>query len=160
MKNMYEKPAPAGYHTLTPLLVVRGGKAAIDFYQRAFGATIRHVMEMPDGKVMHAEIQLGDSAIMLSDEAPDWGALSPQSIGGTATSLNIYVDDVDAVFSQAVAAGASVARPVTDQFWGDRTGYLVDPFGHKWSVATHVEDVSPEEITRRGEEWASGAKAE
>lgn len=158
MKNMYEKPNPAGYHTLTPAIVVRDGKAAIDFYQRAFGATVRHVMEMPDGKVMHAEIVVGDSAVMLSDEAPDWGALSPQTIGGSATTLNLYVDDVDTVFNQAVAAGASVARPLADQFWGDRSGYLLDPFGHKWSVATRIEEVSPEEMTRRGEAWAKSVE--
>ena len=107
---MYEKPTPAGYHTLTPSIVVRDGKAAIDFYQRAFGATVRHVMEMPDGKIMHAEIQVGDSAVMLSDEAPDWGALSPQTIGGTATTLNLYVDDVDTVFNRRWPPGR--ASPV------------------------------------------------
>ena len=151
--NMYEKPAPSGYHTLTPALTVRDGKAAVDFYQRAFGATVRHVMEMPDGKVMHAELQVGDSVLMLSDEFPDWGAFAPQSIGGTASSLNVYVDDVDTVFGQAVAAGATVIHPLTNQFWGDRMGNLLDPFGHKWSVATRVEEVSPEETARRGEEW-------
>ena len=154
MKNMYEKPAPAGYHTITPALTVRGGKAAVDFYQRAFGATVRHVMDMPDGKVMHAELQIGDSVVMLADEFPDWGALSPQTVGGTGSSLSIYVDDVDAVFAQAVAAGASATRPVENQFWGDRMGSLLDPFGHKWTVATRIEEVSPEETTRRGEEWA------
>ena len=154
MKNPYEKPAPSGYHSLTPALVVRDGKAAIDFYQRAFGATIRHVMDMPDGKIMHAELQMGDSVVMLSDEAPDWGALSPQTIGGTGSSLCIYVDDVDAVFNQAVTVGATATRPVEDQFWGDRTGSLLDPFGHKWMVATRIEEVSPEEMARRGEEWA------
>ena len=158
MKNMYEKSAPSGYHTLTPALTVRGGKAAVDFYQRAFGATVRHVMEMPDGKVMHAELQLGDSVVMLSDEFPDWNALSPQSIGGTASSLNVYVDDVDAVFNQAVSAGATATRPVEDQFWGDRTGQLLDPFGHKWMVATRIEEVSPEETERRGGEWAKRAE--
>ncbi len=158
MKNMYEKPVPAGYHTLTPALTVHDGKAAVDFYQLAFGATVRHVMDMPDGKIMHAELQVGDSVIMLSDEFPDYGALSPQSIGGTASSLNIYVDDVDTVFNQAVSAGASVTRPVADQFWGDRTGYLLDPFGHKWSVATRIEEVSPEETTRRGDEWAKSVE--
>ena len=155
---MYEKPTPAGYHTLTPALVVRDGKAAIDFYQRAFGATVRHVMDLPDGKVMHAEIQLGDSAVMLSDEFPDWDSLSPQSIGGTASSLSIYVDDVDAVFAQALAAGATAQRPVEDQFWGDRMGTLFDPFGHRWMIATRIEEVSPEEMTRRGEAWAKGTE--
>lgn len=158
MKNMYEKPAPAGYHTLTAALTVRDGKAAVEFYQRAFGATVRHVMEMPNGKVMHAELQIGDSVIMLSDEFPDYGALSPLALGGSGSSLNVYVDDVDAVFAQAVAAGASVTRPVADQFWGDRTGYLSDPFGHKWSVATRTEEVSPEEIARRGEQWSKSTE--
>ena len=143
---------------MTPALVVHDGKAAIDFYQRAFGATVRHVMDMPDGKVMHAEIQLGDSAVMLSDEFPDWGSLSPQSIGGTASSLSIYVDDVDAVFARALAAGASVQRPVEDQFWGDRMGTLFDPFGHRWMIATRIEEVSPEEMKRRGEAWAESVE--
>ena len=154
MKNMYEKPAPSGYHTLTPALTVRDGKAAVAFYQRAFGATVRHVMDMPDGKVMHAELQIGDSVVMLSDEFPDWGAVSPQTIGGTGSSLSIYVDDVDAVFAQAVAAGATAQHPVADQFWGDRMGSLFDPFGHRWMIATRVEEVSPEETARRGEAWA------
>ncbi len=158
MKNMYEKPVPTGYHSLTPALTVRDGKAAVDFYQRAFGATVRHVMDMPDGKVMHAELQIGDSVVMLSDEFPDWGAMSPLSLGGSGSSLNIYVDDVDAVFAQAVEAGASVVHPVTDQFWGDRMGNLLDPFGHKWSVATRIEEVSPEETARRGEQWAQATK--
>ncbi len=158
MKNMYEKPVPAGYHTLTPALTVRDGKAAVDFYQRAFGATVRHVMDMPDGKVMHAELQIGDSVVMLSDEFPDWGAMSPLSLGGSGSSLNIYVDDVDAVFAQAIEAGASVVHPVTNQFWGDRMGNLLDPFGHKWSVATRIEEVSPEETARRGEQWSQATK--
>ncbi len=158
MKNIHEKPAPAGYHTLTPALTVHDGKAAVDFYQRAFGATVRHVMDMPDGKVMHAELQIGDSVIMLSDEFPDWGALSPLSLGGSGSSLNVYVDDVDAVFAQAVEAGATVKHPVADQFWGDRMGNLLDPFGHKWSVATRIEEVSPEETARRGEEWAKATE--
>ena len=144
---------------MTPAIVVRDGKAAIDFYQRAFGATVRHVMDLPDGKVVDAEIQLGDSAVMLSDEFPDWDSRSPQSIGGTASSLSIYVDDVDAVFAQALAAGASVQRPVEDQFWGDRMGTLFDPFGHRWMIATRTEEVSPEEMTRRGEAWAKSVEA-
>ena len=158
MKDMYDKPVPSGYRTLTPALTVRGGKAAVDYYQRVFGATVRHIMDMPDGKIMHAELQMGDSVVMLSDEFPDWGALSPQSIGGTASSLNLYVDDVDTVFNQAVAAGATVMRPVEDQFWGDRTGQLLDPFGHKWLVATRIEEVTPEETERRGQEWAKSVE--
>jgi len=143
------QPVPAGYHTATPYLVIKGAAKAIDFYKAAFGATELVRLDTPDGNLMHAEIKIGDSPIMLCDECPDWNALSPLTIGGTAVSIVLYVTDVDTVVSRAVAAGAALVMPVADQFWGDRMGTVVDPFGHKWSLATHVEDVSPEEISKR-----------
>jgi PhnB protein len=147
------KPIPDGYHTLTPFLTVRDASRAIDFYQQAFGAQLRGgVAKGPDGKVMHAELKIGDSVIMLSDEYPEFGSLSPQSGGSTSMGLHIYVEDVDHAFDRAVKAGAHVDMPVTDQFWGDRYGRLKDPFGHKWSLATHTADVAPEEMKRRMEE--------
>ena len=153
MKNIHESSAPADYGTLTPALAVRGGKAAIDFYQRAFGATVQHCMEGEGGSVMHAEVMVGDSKFMLSDEFPDWGVMSPESLGGTPVSLYLYVADVDAAFAQAIKEGGKELRPVTTEFWGDRMGQFVDPFGHKWTMATRVEEVSDEETQRRGEEW-------
>jgi PhnB protein len=140
---------PAGYHAVTPYLVVQGAAQAIAFYQQAFGAREKMRMTGPDGKLGHAELQLGDSIVMLADEYPDWGALGPSSIGGTPVSLLLYVEDVDAVFARSLAAGAKELRPVKDQFYGDRSGLLEDPFGHRWSIASHIEDVSPEEIERR-----------
>jgi len=146
---MSVKPIHDGYHTLTPFLTVRDASRAIDFYKQAFGADVRGgVAKGPDGKVMHAELKIGDSIIMLSDEYPEFGSLSPQSGGSTAMGLHIYVDDVDNAFDRAVKAGAHVDMPVMDQFWGDRYGRLKDPFGHKWSVATHKRDVSPDEMKR------------
>lgn len=143
------KPIPAGYHTVTPYLVIKNAVKALEFYKEAFGATEIMRLAAPDGKVMHAEIKIGDSPIMLCDECPDWNALSPQTIGGTSVSIMLYVEDVDGVVNRAVGAGAQVLMPVADQFWGDRMGTVADPFGHKWSVATHTEDVSPEEISIR-----------
>jgi PhnB protein len=143
------KPIPDGYHTATPYLVITNAGKAIEFYKEAFGATERMRLPTPEGKVMHAEIKIGDSPIMLCDECPEWNALSPQTIGGTAVSIMLYVEDVDAVVNRAVAAGAKLLMPVQDQFWGDRCGTIADPFGHKWTVATHTEDVSPEEISTR-----------
>lgn len=143
------KPVPAGYHTVTPYLVIANAGKAIEFYKEAFGATESSRLASPDGKVMHAEIMIGDSPIMLSDEFPDWNALSPLTIGGTPVSIMLYVEDVDSVVKRAVAAGATLLMPVEDQFWGDRMGTVADPFGHKWSVATHRENVSPEEIITR-----------
>jgi PhnB protein len=143
---MSVKPIPDGYHTLTPFLTVRDAIRAIEFYKQAFGAQERGVMKGPDGKVMHAELNIGDSIIMLSDEFPEFGALSPQSSGGAGMGLHIYVDGVDAAFDRAVNAGAQVEMPVTDQFWGDRYGKLKDPFGHKWSIATHTKDLSMDEM--------------
>ncbi len=143
------KPVPDGYHTLTPALTVRDAARAIEFYKQAFGAKQRgEVAKGPDGKVMHAELTIGDSIIMLTDEFPDFGCLSPQSIGGSPMSLHIYLDGVDAAFDKAVKAGAEVEMPVMDQFWGDRYGKLKDPFGHKWSIATHTKDLSMDEMKR------------
>jgi PhnB protein len=143
------KPIPDGYHTATPYLIVKGAAQAIEFYKKAFGATELMRMPQPGGKIGHAEIKIGDSPIMLADESPDVGARSPQSIGGSPVSIMLYVEDVDRIFSQAVAAGAKVKRPVADQFYGDRTGGIEDPFGHLWYIATHKEDVSPEEMRKR-----------
>jgi PhnB protein len=146
---MNTKPIPDGYHTVTPSLTIRGAADAIDFYKRAFNAIECYRVAAPDGKIMHAEIRIGDSVVMVSEEFPEWGALGPQSLGGSATTLRLYVDDVDSLAAQAVAAGCTVLRPVENQFWGDRTGMFVDSFGHRWSIASHVEDVSPDEIRRR-----------
>lgn len=142
------KPIPDGYHSITPYLIVQGGEGAIAFYQKALGA--KEVMRMSDaGKVRHAELQIGDSRVMLADEHPELNALSPKTIGGTPISIHLYVEDVDAVVERAVAAGAKIIRPVADQFYGDRTGGIEDPFGHRWFVATHKEDLSIDEIRRR-----------
>jgi PhnB protein len=157
---MSVKPIPEGYHTLTPFLTVRDAVRAIEFYKEAFGAKERGVMKGPDGKVMHAELMIGDSIIMLSDEFPEYGALSPQSSGGASMGLHIYLDGVDAAFDRAVKAGAQVEMPVTDQFWGDRYGKLKDPFGHKWSIATHTKDMSSDEMKRSMDEAMSQMKPE
>jgi PhnB protein len=146
------KPIPDGYQQVTPYLCVDGASQAIEFYTSVLGATERMRMPGPDGRIAHAELELGDSVIMLSDEAPDLGVLSPKSIGGSPVSLNVYVENVDAVYARALEAGSTSVRPVEDQFYGDRTGYFVDPFGHRWSIATHIEDVSPEEMARRAAE--------
>ena len=143
---------PAGYHTVTPYLVCRNAAAAIEFYKKAFGAKEKLRMPGPDGAIMHAEILVGDSHIMLGDENPQMGAQSPQAIGGTPVMVFLYVKDVDALFAKATAAGATVTMPLMDMFWGDRYGKLKDPFGHEWSAATHIEDVSPKEMARRGQE--------
>ena len=143
------KPIPDGYHTATPYLIVKGAAKAIDFYQRAFGATELFRMPVPDGKIMHAEIRIGNSPIMLADEFPERKIVGPQSLGGTPIGLLLYMEDVDTMFRQAIDAGATVERPVENQFYGDRSGTLVDPFGHRWTIATHVEDVSSEEMEKR-----------
>jgi PhnB protein len=147
------KPIPEGYQKITPFLTVRDAARVIEFYKEAFGAQERYRMLTPDGKwVAHAELKIGDSVFMLSDEMPGQECESPQSLGGTSVGFYVYVDDVDAVFDQAVAAGATVKRPVQEMFWGDRTGDVFDPAGHLWTLATHVEDVSPEELRTRGQE--------
>jgi PhnB protein len=146
------QPIPQGYHSVTPYLTVKDAAKAIDFYQRAFGA--KEVMRMngPEGKITHAELKIGDSMIMLADEMPGNNAKSPQSLSGTTVGIFLYTDDVDHVFRQAVSAGAKVEMPLDDMFWGDRYGKVNDPFGHSWSLATHKEDVAPEEMKKRAKE--------
>jgi PhnB protein len=143
------KPIPEGYHNVTPYLFVRGATAAIDFYKNIFGATEIMRMPGPNGRIMHAELRIGDSIVMLADEDPRRGIMSPQTIGGYSVGLHVYVENVDVVIQKAVESGAKLLRPIVNQFYGDRTGSLLDPFGHMWSVATHVEDVSPEEMKKR-----------
>jgi PhnB protein len=148
---MAVKPIPDGYHTATPYLIVSGAAKALDFYKKAFGAKELFRMPMADGRVGHAEIRIGDSNIMLADEFPERGAKSATTLGGTPVGICLYVEDVDALFDRAVAAGATVRYPVKDQFYGDRSGTVVDPFGLQWTVATHKEDVPPQELQRRAE---------
>jgi PhnB protein len=143
------KPIPDGYHTVTPYLIVNGGSDAIEFHKRAFGAVEHERMQDDCGKVRHAEISIGNSRIMLADETPEFGALGPKTIGGTPVNIHLYVEDVDAVVANAVAAGANLTRQVADQFYGDRVGGITDPFGHRWFVATHKEDLTMEEIRAR-----------
>jgi PhnB protein len=146
---MATKPIPEGYHTVTPYLAVADAARAIEYYTRAFGAKEVGRMEGPEGTIAHAELEIGDSRIMLSDPFPQASTRSPKELGGTSASVFMYVEDVDAVVKQAVDAGATVTMEVADQFWGDRFGTITDPFGHVWSIATHVEDVSPEEMAER-----------
>lgn len=143
------KPVPDGYPTATPYLTLKNASGALDFYARAFGAKEVMRLAAPDGKIGHAEMRIGNSPIMLSDEYPDMGVLSPESIGGSPVMLHLYVEDVDATFLRAVAAGATVLTPVADQFYGDRGGKLSDPFGHVWWIASHTEDVTPDEMAKR-----------
>jgi PhnB protein len=150
------KPIPDGYPRVMPYLAVDGAEAAIAFYGTVLGATERVRMGAPGGRIGHAELQLGDSVIMLADEFPEMGNRGPKSIGGSPVTLTVYVEDVDEVFDRAVKQGASVLRPVENQFYGDRTGMFEDPFGHRWSVSTHVEDVAPEEMARRAAEMMGG----
>lgn len=140
------KPIPDGFHTLTPHIVVKGATQAIAFYQKAFGAEELFSFKDPSGQVMHAEVRIGDSLLMLCEECPDMGARGPLAIGGSSVTLALYVKDVDQAFAKAVAAGATVRMPVADMFWGDRYGMVADPFGHVWSLATHVKDVTPGEM--------------
>ena len=156
---MATKSIPDGYHSLTPYLIVRGAADAIDFYNRAFGATELMRMPGPDGKIGHAEIRIGDSAIMLADEHLAMGHRSPQSLGGAGVSLLVYFERVDEVFKRAVASGAKELQPLKDQFYGDRSGALQDPFGHTWTLATHIEDISPDEMRRRAEKFMKSASA-
>lgn len=154
---MSAKSTPAGYHTVTPAIIVRSAAEAIDFFKRAFDAEEVSRMTGPDGAVMHAEIRIGDSIVMLGEENEQWGTLSPLSTKGNPGSLHIYVADVDAAFAKAVRAGAKVRYPLEDAFWGDRYGKVTDPFGHEWGLATRVRDLSPEEMQRAGEEWMARA---
>ena len=149
-------PIPEGYHSVTPYLIIKGASDAIEFYKKAFGATELFRMAQPDGRVGHAEIRIGDSTIMLADEFPEMGHKSPKTLGGSPVSMLIYVEDVDAVFAQAIAAGAKEDRPVEDKFYGDRGGSLIDPFGHIWHIATHTEDLTPEEMQKRATAAAAG----
>jgi PhnB protein len=150
------KPIPDGYPQVTPYLCVDGAKAAIEFYGKVFRARERMHMPGPGDTIGHAELELGDSLIMLADPFPEMGVRSPKEIGGTPVTISVYVDDVDAVFEAAVAAGATELRAVENQFYGDRSGQFEDPFGHRWSVATHVEDVPPDEMEKRAAEAMSG----
>lgn len=146
------KAIPEGYHTLTPYLIVRGTAHAIEFYKRAFGAIEIGRMPGPDGfSIMHAEIKIGDSHVMLTDENPQWNVKSPPAFGGTSVSLHMYVEDADKAYQQAIDAGATAKMPPADMFWGDRFGKLIDPFGHEWSIATHKEDVPPAEMAQRAQ---------
>jgi len=154
---MAVKPIPTQYRTVTPYLIVKGGAEAIEFYAKALGARERMRLPAPEGKIGHAELEIGDSVIMLADEFPEMQALSPKTLGGTPVSFCIYVEDIDARFQQAIAAGGRETRPVKDQFYGDRSGTFEDPFGHTWTLATHVEDVSPEEMARRAEKQMQNA---
>lgn len=143
------KPIPEGYPQVIPYLAVHDGAAAMDFYCSVLGATESMRMPGPDGKIGHAEIKFGESVVMLADESPDFGNLSPKTVGGTPVGVCVYIDDVDAVHAKALAAGASESSPPTDQFYGDRSSTIIDPFGHMWHLMTHVEDVSPEEMEKR-----------
>ncbi|HEY0791355.1 MAG TPA: VOC family protein [Chthoniobacterales bacterium] len=153
MMNTNPNPIREGFHSVTPALVVRDAAAAIEFYQRAFGAAEHYRLTGPDGRIMHAQIQIGDSILMLCDEMPEWGCHSAETLGGSPISLAIYVPDVDTSFARALTAGASVVRPVTNQFYGDRSGVVADPFRLSWSIATQVETVSPEEMEKRAAVW-------
>jgi PhnB protein len=146
---------PKGYHTVTPSLCVSGAAKAIDFYKKALGAEEKYRFPAPDGKIMHAEIQIGDSTIMLADEMPEYGGKGPKSIGGTPVSFFVYREDVDAAWKRAIDAGAKEVMPLIDQFWGDRAGCLVDPFGHQWWLAQHIQDLTPEELNKAAESYFS-----
>jgi PhnB protein len=146
------KAVPEGFHTITPHLTVRDANGAIEFYKKAFGAQVLNVAPGPGGKVLHAAIKIGDSIVMLNDEFPEFGGqLGPSATAGSPVALHIYLDNVDAAFERAVSAGATVKMPLMDQFWGDRYGVVTDPFGHRWSLATHTRDMSPEEMQREQE---------
>lgn len=150
---MAVKSIPDGYHSVTPYLIADGAVAALEFYKSVFGATELMRMDGQDGKLAHAEFKVGDSPMMLSDEHPEMGFRGPKSFGGSPVGILLYFDDVDAVFAKAVAAGATVMKPLQNQFYGDRSGTVIDPWGHVWTVATHIEDVPPDEMARRAAEW-------
>ncbi|OLB77012.1 MAG: glyxoylase [Actinobacteria bacterium 13_2_20CM_2_71_6] len=150
------KPIPDNYPQVVPYLHVNGASAAIDFYRNVFGATERMRMPEPDGRIGHAELEIGTAVIMISDEYPDMDIRAPKTVGGTPVTISVYVEDVDDVFTRATEAGATALRPVKDQFYGDRTGQFEDPFGHRWSVATHIEDVSPKEMAERAAVASTG----
>jgi PhnB protein len=150
------KPIPDGYPQVSPYLVVDDGVKAIDFYTQVLGATERMRMPAPGGKVGHAELQFGDSVVMLADEFPEMGAVSPKTVGGSPVTLGVYVEDVDKTFDAAVQAGSKALRPVENQFYGDRSGQIEDPFGHKWSISTHIEDVPPDEMAKRAQAAMGG----
>lgn len=150
---MSAKPIPDGYHTFNCYLIVKGADAALKFYEKAFGAKEKLRLPMPDGSIVHAEFQVGDSMVMLGEENLEWGAKGPQTLGGTPIGLCLYVPDCDALFAQAVAAGATVERPMMDQFYGDRSGTVVDPFGHKWTIATHQKDMTADEMKTAMDDW-------
>jgi PhnB protein len=155
---MTAQAIPDGHHTVTPYLAIKNGAKALEFYKKAFGATETFRLMMPDGRLGHAEIRLGDSLIMLSDEFPEYGGKAPDTLGGSPVSIHLYVEDVDAFFKRALAGGAKERKPVMDQFYGDRSGQLEDPFGHLWWVATHKEDVAPTELQRRAQEMFAAKK--
>lgn len=146
-------PIPAGFHTVTPYLIIRGAAAAMDFYTRAFGARETLRLNGPNNSIMHAEMRIGDSPIMLAEESAAGDAFGPQHYHGTSVTISLYIPNVDALFHQAVAAGATVKRPLTDQFYGDRTAHLFDPFGHSWHLATHQEDLTQEQMQQRMDDW-------
>lgn len=152
------KAIPEGYHTVTPYLIIKDAASAIEFYKKAFNAIERFRMEKPGNKIGHAELLIGNSFIMLADEMPEMHFVGPQALGGSPVMLHIYVANVDAIFDQAIAAGGKSLKPVANQFYGDRLGSLMDPFGHMWSIATHVEDVSPEDLKQRFDKMACGAQ--
>ena len=154
---MTVKAIPEGYTSITPYLTVDDGKRAIEFYTRAFGATERGVMAAPDGRIAHAELQIGDAVVVLSDKFPQFACDAPKELGGTTVAIFLYVEDVDAVVRAAADAGGSVTMEPADQFWGDRLGQVTDPFGHVWQIATHIEDLTPEEIETRGRQAFSSA---
>jgi PhnB protein len=149
MASKASRPVPEGYNNVTPYIICKGASHAIDWYRKVFGAEQLTRMEGKDGIVSHAELLFGDSRVMIADEFPAWGARGPHTVGGTPVSLMLYVADCDATFKKAVDHGAHVERPLEDQFYGDRTGHIVDPFGHKWTIATHIEDLTPEEMQAR-----------
>ena len=155
MSKAQVKPIPDGMHSVTPHLVCSGAAEAIDFYKKAFNASEVGRIDGPQGKLLHGAVRIGDSMVMLADEFPDWGSLGPKSLKGSPVTIHLYVEDVDAFVARAVAAGAKITMPVQEMFWGDRYGKLEDPFGHQWSVSTHVRDVSPEEMRQAAQKACS-----